>query len=1295
MGHNDDLPSPKLKATAEASATAPLAAAARQLTTRRFRYRSEAARDRDVLRYMQTWEDTYKPLYLHRNTLGKDGETVARAACPDSSVSALAQLAAIRMQVRRCLITLTCATTEWVLCDVGQRTSLQPVANPRDGAADRPWIGTSSFPRSQSLSNVALVEWRKARRARIVPQEDDLYYVGGLSEHSLILEDLRHDLRYQALEQVRQGPWIRFCCAIPLRDSNGSVLGSLTLVDDKPRYGVSADEMTLLEDLGDTVVEHLSATLGRARRQRGERLISSLGLFHAGEDSLRDWWLAQDDTRIMNTGRNVDKGTAADRQARVDAAFGLHPYYHGGDDDHETLSTSIQTPPDYFGTYPVSLRSQGVPSHLPVKGAKNHVEPTQWRSGGKAKSDDTTSSLKSKREPSNDFDLARSTMSTYKRASNLLREALGADGVVFVDAANVTLPLDSDADDLKISPSDSNGGTESSVSDHDNSDPVAENAQTCKIQGTSMRDSLASPGDRRTLDRVHIPEHYLQRLIKRCPQGFVVHFDLHGRAHRASEDATSSQSSSEEVSAAPPKRKKDFQRLSKIFSGARVLSAFPMRDDGSARWRSCVFVWTTAIGRCFGQGEDLVFLKTFAISMSAEFSRLESIAADLSKATFISSISHELRSPLHGILAGAEFLHDTPLTDFQLEMTHAISMAGRTLLDTVNHVLDYTKIKSTTKKRGVATKPFLLKAAHQGKVDAVDEEAYTDLARLTEEVVETTVTAHRLHNGGLRSPLNDRSAIPGSPIQRSPSASSNVSISLTIAHRENWVVTTQPGGWTRILTNLVGNAIKYTKDGHIAVRLSVGEPLGSGPQASNRHPVQLTIEDTGIGMSDTFLAHGLFIPFKQENPYADGTGLGLSIVKQIVRGMGAELEMFSKLGEGTTAQVRFIAEFVAEEITSDVAFSQDSLPNYAKHLNVDRLQLLPGPYPESADPDVPLRDSVVGNAREWLGCEIIRDTKIVQGDGTSLCGITERDLVDWQTDKPKLFAKLMEKVASEYSHIFVIGRSIASVTLSCALPIRPVFVHQPVGPRKLLRAIASDRSSTVSGEQSEDPPIHRHVERQISNETARTVTPNTRPNHIGRRSISSQSSSLARSQDSRSGSPASRDQTETLPTSSSIGTVSRGLSFDASVASSSASGTMAGRRDPRDARTMNDTVLLVEDNEINMKFLIALLIKLEVPYECAANGLEAVRTYARGPESFFLILMDMSMPVMDGFAATSKIRQVEQTRRLDRTYIMALTGVTDAAERERAYDSGVDDFQSKPVRMKHLKMFIDARRQRT
>lgn len=118
--------------------------------------------------------------------------------------------------------------------------------------------------------------------------------------------------------------------------------------------------------------------------------------------------------------------------------------------------------------------------------------------------------------------------------------------------------------------------------------------------------------------------------------------------------------------------------------------------------------------------------------------------------------------------------------------------------------------------------------------------------------------------------------------------------------------------------------------------------------------------------------------------------------------------------------------------------------------------------------------------------------------------------------------------------------------------------------------------------------------------------------------------------------------------------------------------------------TSRRKVLLVEDNAINMKLLVATMRKLKRPHETAENGLEAITKYASSPTAYALVLMDISMPVMDGFTATEMLRAMEEKNGWERCRIMALTGVGDAEAKKRAFLAGVDGFMTKPVSMQTL-----------
>jgi len=93
-------------------------------------------------------------------------------------------------------------------------------------------------------------------------------------------------------------------------------------------------------------------------------------------------------------------------------------------------------------------------------------------------------------------------------------------------------------------------------------------------------------------------------------------------------------------------------------------------------------LWDTTPLRHFDKAEDVTYLRAFSNSIMAETNRLETMAADQAKSSFISSVSHELRSPLHGVLGGVEFLEESNLDSFQKDMARSIKLAGITLLDT-------------------------------------------------------------------------------------------------------------------------------------------------------------------------------------------------------------------------------------------------------------------------------------------------------------------------------------------------------------------------------------------------------------------------------------------------------------------------------------------------------------------------------------------------------------------------------------------------------------------------------------
>lgn len=407
--------------------------------------------------------------------------------------------------------------------------------------------------------------------------------------------------------------------------------------------------------------------------------------------------------------------------------------------------------------------------------------------------------------------------------------------------------------------------------------------------------------------------------------------------------------------------------------------------------------------RVFDPEEDITYLAAFGNSVIAELARLDAIAANSAKTTFISSMSHELRSPLHGILAGVEFLQESELTAFQQEMTTTISMAGTTLLDTIDHILDYSKINNFTgaqkKERVRADSARHESSSGPGDNNEIGVTTNVDFAKLTEDVVETVVAASRYQAMATSvEKMEQRDQAPQSAIRRRRSMLSDklnsVSMIVDIPWRHRWWIVMQPGSWTRILTNLLGNALKYTIQGSISVKLQVGEPLKPS-EDFKLIPITLTIQDTGIGISKQFMERDLYTPFKQENSHSSGAGLGLSIVRQIVREIGANINFSSEAGKGTKVVVKFNGKFVTKSLAPGRSITTTPCSTTLRTFGNKRVHMLipkdDASRQVTAD-TVRLRSSLTDLCTNWLGANFSSGPSMADHVAVDICLITEADL---------------------------------------------------------------------------------------------------------------------------------------------------------------------------------------------------------------------------------------------------------------------------------------------------------------
>lgn len=535
-------------------------------------------------------------------------------------------------------------------------------------------------------------------------------------------------------------------------------------------------------------------------------------------------------------------------------------------------------------------------------------------------------------------------------------------------------------------------------------------------------------------------------------------------------------------------------------------------------------------------GHELAVLTDITADKEIQRSLIETMeqatTASNAKNEFFSGMSHDLRTPINGIM-GMTSIAATHIDDQRrvLDCLNKINQSSAQLLSIVNEVLDMAQIESG--RIETAKQPF-------------------NIAELLQDVLNINYPS-----------INEK----------------NHTVKVHIHMLEHEKVIGDAAHLTRIATNLISNAIKYTPPGG-SILLALKE---KAPMIKKHGCYELTVQDNGMGMSADFQKK-LFQPFEREDDVRigkiQGTGLGMSIVKRLVESMMGSIEVESQKGVGTT--MRITVNLLLDQQVEEPEHRLAGLPVLVVDSDADNCSTvtailcsigMKGEYTDSGSKAVDMVADRHQSGSDYLAVLIDRQLSDMDGIETA--------------------RQIRLKTGPSVPVIILTAYEWCGIETEARENGVDAFLSKPIYLAKLLHQM----TGIVNG-QSE---------------------------------------------------PA---QLQDLP---------------------DLSGIPAGKR-----------VLLAEDNDLNREIVLEFFSMMGVEADSANDGAEAVHIFTQSPpHTYDMILMDIHMPKMNGYEAAKIIRTDDQT-----VPIVAMTAATFEKDRQSAFESGMNEYISKPVSIDKLSQII-------
>ncbi|KAL2150521.1 hypothetical protein VTH82DRAFT_7084 [Thermothelomyces myriococcoides] len=808
--------------------------------------------------------------------------------CTDPTLNALTQLGALRLNVDRAFVSLIDRQYQYVVCEMTRSHSF---AEMRCDPGDTVAIGVCKLRNCDGVCPATMKafmdetgEWVKTGPEEIA------------NRTRYIINNFKIHPNYKDRPYVTGYPYFTSYLEVPLVSPLGYLLGSYCVVDSKFNDFNHDHLVEIMNEVAAAIMSHLENVRIKQSRDRSEKLIRGLSDFIKQELPALSPPTCDDGSQETISlhapgppgsalGKLDGKDDFPDATTQDGPKRQSRPSMVSLSSKESTQSgQSVMTPPDGTSvTPPTTPRDELGASPMGDQLLDIAVHsPTEC-------SPSRSTSTPSEPSKPHGFISSANIKTTFFRAARTIRRTMDLDGLMFLDA------VPSSYLDRPDQPSLDSRDTSRS--------------QTEGPFCATIVKSVAGHGtDAAThSNQLRLPEVSLQRFIQAYPRGHVFTADELGPI----DDSYGLGKPYQSHPAADKKSlrlRSDITALFRNLPAAKYIIFLPLWHFQRECWYAATFGWVEDPIRAVNVG-DLGLISAFGSSVMAEVSRLETLAVSRAKSDFVSSLSHELRSPLHGIMASSELVREGISDRTLLSTLDMLDSCAATLLDTFNNLLDHA----------VVTHSGLRRASAELLTPRLRE---IDLGALVEDVVEVVRVGHltgnalQMHSRGWNHRL--AGGAKGSP-------NHPVFIMIQIEKRQ-WKLPIDVGAWKRIVMNVFGNALKYTAAGRIEIGLQVVKRTDKAGKVSDY--VSFTVEDTGAGMSSDFIKYRLFTPFSQEDSHAPGMGLGLSIVRQLVSELGGTVNIRSSLGVGTLV-----------EVLAPLGDSDAALPGAEQALDTDGSQL--------------------------------------------------------------------------------------------------------------------------------------------------------------------------------------------------------------------------------------------------------------------------------------------------------------------------------------------------------------------